>query len=514
MYHICEKDYISSNNYSSIFEKYPFPLDTFQKYAIEAIEEGHNILVAVPTGSGKSLPGEYAIQKFCEAGERVIYTSPIKALSNQKHKEFSKKFPNISFGIVTGDTNNNSDADCLIMTTEILWKTLFQTRMKENNSINSDKIELHFNLKVEDIGAVIFDEFHYINDRFRGHVWKQTVKMLPVEVVQVYLSATIKVTPIFLKWLGSNKMTWVSTSKKRIVPLQHYSFYTELGRQEIDKISNVDFKDLVNNNTGKLVIIKNQGTPFDERKYQELVRIEKYMKNKFLYSNDSFTINELIKILKRKNMVPALFFVFSRKGVEMLANKVTIQVSDNEGVNIKEYCKKKMMALPNWQEYIETREYNTIVRLIEKGIGIHHAGMIGVFKELVEVMYDEGYIKVLFATETFKVGINMPTKTVVFTSLKKYDGEKNRYLTSEEYTQMAGRAGRRGLDTEGHVIHLCNLFKLPTKEIYSRMVTNSPQKIDTESEIDCNLMLRLHSIGCEDTIGFVQDNILDTLTKK
>jgi len=510
MYHICEKDYISSNNYSSIFEKYPFPLDTFQKYAIEAIEEGHNILVAVPTGSGKSLPGEYAIKKFCEAGKKVIYTSPIKALSNQKHKEFSKKFPNISFGIVTGDTNNNSDADCLIMTTEILWKTLFQTRMKENNSINSDKIELHFNLKVEDIGAVIFDEFHYINDRFRGHVWKQTVKMLPVEVVQVYLSATIKVTPIFLKWLGSNKMTWVSTSKKRIVPLQHYSFYTELGRQEFDKISNVDFKDLVNNNTGKLVTIKNQETPFDERKYQELVRIEKYMKNKFLYSNDSFTINELIKILKRKNMVPALFFVFSRKGVEMLANKVTIQVSENEGVNIKEECKKKMMALPNWQEYIETREYNTIVRLIEKGIGIHHAGMIGVFKELVEVMYDEGYIKVLFATETFKVGINMPTKTVVFTSLKKYDGEKNRYLTSEEYTQMAGRAGRRGLDTEGHVIHLCNLFKLPTKEIYSRMVTNSPQKIDTESEIDCNLILRLHSIGCEDTIGFIQDNILDT----
>jgi superfamily II RNA helicase len=510
MYHICEKDYISSKNYSSIFEKYPFPLDTFQKYAIEAIEEGHNVLVAVPTGSGKSLPGEYAIKKFCEAGKKVIYTSPIKALSNQKHKEFSKKFPNISFGIVTGDTNNNSDADCLIMTTEILWKTLFQTRMKENKSINADKIELHFNLKVEDIGAVIFDEFHYINDRFRGHVWKQTVKMLPKEVVQVYLSATIKITPIFLKWLGSNKMTWVSTSKKRIVPLQHYSFYTELGRQEIDKISNADFRDFVNNNTGKLVIIKNQGEPFDERKYQELVRIEKYMKNKFLYSNDSFTINELIKILKRKNMVPALFFVFSRKGVEMLANKVTIQVSEDKGVNIKEECKKKMMTLSNWQEYIETIEYTTIVKLIEKGIGIHHAGMIGVFKELVEVMYDEGYIKVLFATETFKVGINMPTKTVVFTSLKKYDGEKNRYLTSEEYTQMAGRAGRRGLDTEGHVIHLCNLFKLPTKEIYSRMVTNSPQKIDTESEIDCNLILRLHSIGCEDTIGFIQNNILDT----
>ena len=122
-----------------------------------------------------------------------------------------------------------------------------------------------------------------------------------------------------------------------------------------------------------------------------------------------------------------------------------------------------MMTIPNLKEYIETQEYNNLVRLIEKGIGIHHAGMVGVFKELVEVMYDEGYVKVLFATETFKVGINMPTKTVVFTSLKKYDGEKNRYLTSEEYTQMAGRAGRRGLDTEGHVIHLCNLFKLPQK---------------------------------------------------
>ena len=510
MYRICEKDYISSNDYSSIFEKYQFPLDTFQKYAIEAIEESHNILVAVPTGSGKSLPGEYAIKKFCENGKKVIYTSPIKALSNQKHKELSKKFPNISFGIVTGDTNNNSDADCLIMTTEILWKTLFQTQMKENNSINSDKIELHFDLQVKDIGAVIFDEFHYINDKFRGHVWKQTVKMLPVEVVQVYLSATIKITPIFLKWLGSNKMTWVSTSKKRIVPLQHYAFYTELGRQELDKISNIEFKDLLNNNTGKLVLLKNQGESFDERKYQELVRIEKYMNNKFLYSNDSFTINEILKVLKRKNMIPALFFVFSRKGVEILANKVTIQVSENEGVNIKEECKKRMMSLPNWKEHIETKEYQNIVRLIEKGIGIHHAGMVGVLKELVEVMYDEGYVKVLFATETFKVGINMPTKTVVFTSLKKYDGEKNRYLTSEEYTQMAGRAGRRGLDTEGNVIHLCNLFKLPQKEIYSRMTTNSPQVINTESEIDCNLLLRLHSIGCEDTISFIQNNILDT----
>ena len=510
MYRICEQDYISSNNYSSIFEKYPFPLDTFQKYAIEAIEEGHNILVAVPTGSGKSLPGEYAIKKFCEDGKKVIYTSPIKALSNQKHKEFSKKFPGISFGIVTGDTNNNSDADCLIMTTEILWKTLFQTRMKENKSVNADKIELHFNLKVEDIGAVIFDEFHYINDRFRGHVWKQTVKMLPKEVVQVYLSATIKVTPVFLKWLGSNKMTWVSTSKKRIVPLQHYAFYTELGRKETEKVSDLKTKDLLSNNTGKLVLIKDQGTPFDEKKYQELVRVEKYMKKRFLYSDESFTINEILKVLKRRNMIPALFFTFSRRGVEMLANKVTIQVSEDQGINIKEHCKKKMMTLPNWREYVETVEYTRLVRLIEKGIGIHHAGMVGVFKELVEVMYDEGHIKVLFATETFKVGINMPTKTVVFTNLRKYDGEKTRYLTSEEYTQMAGRAGRRGLDTEGHVIHLCNLFNLPDKELYSRMTTNSPQRIDTESEIDCNLLLRLHSIGCEDTIDFIQNNILDT----
>ena len=127
-----------------------------------------------------------------------------------------------------------------------------------------------------------------------------------------------------------------------------------------------------------------------------------------------------------------------------------------------------MMTLPNWREYVETIEYTRLVRLIEKGIGIHHAGMVGVFKELVEVMYDEGHIKVLFATETFKVGINMPTKTVVFTNLRKYDGEKTRYLTSEEYTQMAGRAGRRGLDTEGHVIHLCNLFNLPNKELYSK----------------------------------------------
>ena len=220
MVRTCDAQYShDSATYDTIFSSYPFELSDFQKYAIQAIEEGKHILITAHTGSGKTLSAEYAIQKFCRGGKKVIYTSPIKSLSNQKFHEFGQKFPDIDFGILTGDVKFNPEADCLIMTTEILRNTLFQKQMLDTETLHETQLSLHFEMDIhQELACVIFDEIHYINDRDRGKVWEETIMMLPDHVLLVMLSATMDRAIAFAKWIEDIKkreVWWAPTNTAR-----------------------------------------------------------------------------------------------------------------------------------------------------------------------------------------------------------------------------------------------------------------------------------------------------------
>ena len=230
---ICKDAFKEDSLYKDHFDKFPFPLSDFQKYAIKAIVENNHILVTAHTGSGKTLPAEFAIQYFAKIGKKVIYTSPIKALSNQKYYEFTKKFPSISFGLFTGDIKTNPDADVLIMTTEILRNTLLQKTV--DGQVDCTTIPLQFEMNFQsELAAVVFDEIHYINDQDRGKVWEETIMFLPNHVQMIMLSATIDKSDIFAQWIEDvktneehQKKVYLAPTNHRVVPLKHY-FYTSV----------------------------------------------------------------------------------------------------------------------------------------------------------------------------------------------------------------------------------------------------------------------------------------------
>ena len=530
MVKICSNVYPenSEKKYKEYFSCYPFPLSSFQKYSIEAIVEGHHVLVCVPTGSGKTLPGEFAIEHFVKQGKKVIYTSPIKALSNQKFYDFSLKFPNISFGILTGDIKFNPEADVLIMTAEILQNTLYKTRSalssNDNNnavstSSSSTTFEMDFNTE---LGCVIMDEVHYINDIDRGKVWEETIMMLPYHIQMVMLSATLDSPEIFANWcenrnneinkniICEKKLVYLAPSHERIVPLTHYSFITcntgifkvvkdKTIQQEIMKITN------------RLHVIQNAKGQFQDENYKQIHKTLNLFESKNHFIKRAHVLNEVSKYMVENTMLPAICFVFSRKSLEVCAKEITTNLLEFDSkvpYIIKNECEQIIRKLPNYKEYLFLPEYVHMVSLLEKGIAIHHAGVMPVLREMVELLFAKGYIKLLFATETFAVGINMPTKTVLFTDVTKFDGNSFRLLHSHEYTQMAGRAGRRGIDTVGNVIHLNNLFKNVETINYKIMMKGDPQKLVSKFKISYNLLLNLIDIGHNNFSKFAKQSMI------
>jgi superfamily II RNA helicase len=468
------------------FDAYPFKLSAFQKFAIEGIVRGNDILVTAHTGSGKTLPGEFAITFFVEKGKKVIYTSPIKALSNQKFYEFSQKFPDISFGLLTGDIKMNPDADVLIMTTEILQKQLY-------NVFNEFET---FDLDFENLGCVIFDEVHYINDAERGHVWEETIMNLPQHVQMVMLSATINNPQSFAKWCETkyiiDKEVWLIPTYSRIVPLTHYGFVVT-NASCFKTIKDKEKQKEIRNFTNKLIPVKTPDGLFVEKAYYEFEKFNELHKKNNLRVTTRHVINEVCNFMVEQEMLPALCFVLSRKQLEKCAKGVTsVLLEDDSKVPyiIQKECETIIRRLPNFKEYLNLPEYHEMVKLLEKGIAIHHAGVMPVLREMVEILYAKGYIKLLFATETFAVGVNMPTKTVLFTDVHKHDGHEVRVLHPHEYTQMAGRAGRRGIDKVGNVILLYNLF---SSEIVSHrsMLYGQPAKLESKFKINPLLMINL-----------------------
>ena len=505
---ICNKTY-TSLEFQSHFEKYPYSLSDFQKYAIEAIIKGDHVLITAHTGSGKTLPAEFAIQQFVAQGKKVIYTSPIKALSNQKYYEFSLKYPEISFGLFTGDIKTNPEADVLIMTTEILMNALISKNGLTNgsNQINPN----HFSMDLEtELAAVIFDEVHYINDADRGQNWEKTLLMLPAHIQKIMLSATIDSPERFAKWVENlstssssfssslekekeeencKKRVYLCSTNHRVVPLTHYGFFV-VNESALKKIKDKSIQQEMRKLTGEKIMIQNDKGVFQDTGYATLNRVAKYFEKEIVHRKQ--VLNQLALYLRNNEMLPAIFFVFSRKNVEAFARDITIPVLEDDSkipYTVKRECDAILRKLPNWEEYTALPEYHFLVGLLEKGIGIHHSGMVPILREIVEFMISKKYIKILFATESFAIGLDCPIKTAVFTGLTKFDGTDHRWLMAHEYTQMAGRAGRRGIDTIGHVIHCNNLLALPTRTEYRDILCGKAQSLISKFRISYSWVL-------------------------
>ena len=488
MVKLCNTPYSTESKYNEYFALYPYPLSDFQKYAIEAIVEGHHVLVTAHTGSGKTLPAEFAINYFNKTGKKVIYTSPIKALSNQKYYEFTQKYPHISFGLFTGDIKTNPDAYVLIMTTEILMNSLFT----ENTATS-----LQFQINIhEDLACVIFDEVHYINDEHRGQVWEKCILMLPQHIQMVMLSATIDAPARFATWCQrgyTDKEVYLASTNHRVVPLSHYGFLTT-NESFLKGIKDKEIQKQIRDSTNKLILLQNEHGKFNDAGVLEMKKTIKVFDDRKAIHKRKMVLNNLALFLRDRHMLPAIAFVFSRNHVELSAKEITVPLlEDDSKVSyiVRRECEQIIRKLPNFHEYLELPEYNDLVDLLEKGIGIHHSGMIPILREIVELMISKKYIKILFATESFAIGLDCPIKTAIFTGLMKFDGSNERYLLSHEYTQMAGRAGRRGIDTVGHVVHCNNLFDLPIMTEYKNMLCGTPQKLVSKFRISYSLVLNL-----------------------
>jgi superfamily II RNA helicase len=513
MVKICCEKYPENTTYETYFNTYPYDLSDFQKFAIEAIVEGQHVLVTAHTGSGKTLPAEFALNYFAEKGQKLIYTSPIKALSNQKYSEFCRKYPHISFGLMTGDIKINPNADVLIMTTEILMNYLFIQTINEKHEDNS----LDFNIDIyNELGCVVFDEVHYINDADRGQTWEKTILMLPKHIQMIMLSATIDSPEKFAKWAERNdnsKEVYLATTHKRVVPLTHYGYLT-INESAVKLIKDKETVKEVRSNIHKLIKIQDDKGQFNEDGYNVLHKMSKLYNDRRVYVKRKHVLNNLAGYLKNNNMLPAIGFVFSRKNVEICASEINISLLEDDSkipYTIRKECEQIIRKLPNFKEYLELPEYETLVRLLEKGIGIHHSGMIPILREIVEIMISKKNIMLLFATESFAIGLDCPIKTAIFTGINKFDGRSERLLLPHEYTQMAGRAGRRGIDTIGHVVHCNNLFNLPLKQDYSQLLFGKPQRLVSKFRISFNLILSLiknNKIQMNDFTTFVEHSMV------
>ena len=427
-----------------------FILDPFQEDAIRSVDANNSVVVSAATGTGKTLIADYIITKFLATEKRIVYTAPIKALSNQKFRDFKRDYGD-KIGLLTGDVSINERAQVLIMTTEIY----------RNMLLAKDPI-------VENISYVIFDEIHYINDIERGTVWEESIIFSPEHIRFLCLSATIPNAREFADWIESIKKHTVDvvTYAKRAVPLEHHVFDVEAG----------------------LTTIKELKKHIDIQKFGGMRTMSKKRFKEYMRDIGEPNHVDLVKELKEEGNIPAIFFVFSRKACLVKAKELAKEVdflNPAERNKVSEYFRK---IIP--ENIVQMPSTLAARKTLMRGIGIHNAGLLPAIKELVEVLFSEGLIKVLYATETFAVGINMPAKTVCFSSLEKYDGVSFRYLNTKEYFQLAGRAGRRGIDKIGYSIVLINRRRLDLDKVESVM-DKDVEPIKSQFTLSYNTVLNL-----------------------
>ena len=507
---------------------FKFELDEFQKRSILRLENHQNVLVCAHTSSGKTVVAEYGIALGKRNSKRVLYTSPIKALSNQKFREFKKKFGDV--GILTGDVSINPEAQCLIMTTEILQSSLYK------NSELLNQVEW-----------VIFDEVHYINDNERGHVWEEILILLPKGIGIIMLSATVPNYMEFAQWVGDIKETkvFVQNTLKRVVPLQHNLFidwdnvYTV---KEKDKINKEQLNLAFNYMHNKMKSYEYKKNNREEKKiekeyidnikwYEQFKSNDKNKKNKQKRNYQNYDknqgkeikitkvhhkIDEIVDYLYDQDKCPAVIFVFSIKRITEYAKMLSLKnlANRNEKSQIIKFYNQVVDSMPYEDQLIP--QVQELREILKSGIGVHHAGLLPIIKETIEILYSRGLIKVLFATTSFSIGLNMPTKTVVFTDLYKFNDTSKEILSSSEYLQMCGRAGRRGIDKIGYVyILLTELTNKDEKEEVLYMLEGKGTEVVSKFRICYRTLLSFYSRNIKDMNEFFRESFLESnLTQK
>jgi ATP-dependent RNA helicase HelY len=416
---------------------YPFPLDRFQMTAIEALHQGESVLVAAPTGSGKTVVAEFALERALSHRRKAFYTTPLKALSNQKFGDFSARYGQENVGLLTGDNSINSEAPIVVMTTEVLRNMLYE------ESPTLDLLE-----------TVVMDEVHYLQDPYRGAVWEEVLIHLGLSVSVVCLSATVSNAEEFGEWIGALRgPTRVVIEEKRPVPLRNIYM---VGRELHDMHVEVEGSPLPNPYLVSLdqreLRVKNFRRRSDGRR-QTSMQSRPREGHRRLFAPRR---EDAVEVLNERGMLPAIYFVFSRvgcdKSVQFLMEAGLRLTTPDEEMAILERADTRTSWID--EDELGALGYYEMREALAMGIASHHAGMLPVFKETVEELFQAGLIKVVFATETLSLGINMPAKTVVIEDLWKFSGERHELLTPGEYTQLTGRAGRRGIDEIGFAVVL------------------------------------------------------------
>ncbi|ORY02930.1 NUC185 domain-domain-containing protein [Clohesyomyces aquaticus] len=495
--------------------QWPFELDTFQKEAVYHLENGDSVFVAAHTSAGKTVVAEYAIALAAKHMTKAIYTSPIKALSNQKFRDFRLTFDDV--GILTGDVQIRPEASCLIMTTEILRSMLYR---------GADLIR--------DVEFVIFDEVHYVNDLERGVVWEEVIIMLPEHVTLILLSATVPNTYEFASWVGRTKKKdiYVISTPKRPVPLEHYLWadktmhkivtadkkFLENGWKDAsdalsgkDKVKASPLKEDTSGGRGgnrgrggaagggrgrgqqgsQRGGLQRGGGPQAQRARGNIARTGRGGGRTTAAQDRNIWVH-LVQHLRNKELLPACIFVFSKKRCEenadALSNLDFCTAAEKSAIHMT--IEKSIARLS--PEDRDLPQIRRLRELLSRGIAVHHGGMLPIVKEVVEILFAKTLVKVLFATETFAMGLNLPTRTVVFSGFRKHDGRSFRDLLPGEYTQMAGRAGRRGLDPVGSVIIVTpGADEAPQVSRLRQMILGEPTKLRSQFRLTYNMMLNL-----------------------
>ncbi len=411
---------------------YPFPLDAFQRTAIESFEGGDSVMVAAPTGSGKTVVAEYGVFAAFRGTGRVLYTAPIKALSNQKYRDLRTTYGD-DVGLLTGDITENRDARILVMTTEILRNMLLQSPWE-----------------LDDVETVIFDEIHYLADPDRGTTWEESIILCPEHIQLICLSATVTNADEIAGWISrTHRHVRLVTHTARPVPLALYFFHESRLHPVVDHNGEhiADFSRV----GGELRRQQGRGRRVRGREQMDALEPQPH---------------EVVERLEAQQMLPAIYFLFSRNDcqayAERLATMHPLPITREQSVQIDQIVSTYVESLR--EEDRDLDQVQVIQTLARKGIGFHHAGLLPVLKQLVEVLFARGLMQVVFATDTLALGVNMPARTVVVGRMTKWDGRQKRALIPNEFQQMAGRAGRRGMDVFGHVVMLYSPW-IPFKEM-------------------------------------------------
>ena len=472
----------SSSELARFAQGYDFPLDPFQEEACGAVERGEGVLVAAPTGAGKTVVGEFAVHLGLARGLKTFYTTPIKALSNQKYLDLVARHGQDKVGLLTGDTSVNPHADVVVMTTEVLRNMLY------SGSRDLDRL-----------GFVVMDEVHYLADRFRGPVWEEVIIHLPAEVQVISLSATVSNAEEFGDWLGQVRgRTAVVVSEQRPVPLTQHMM---VGRRLLPLYSHPaeapEHSDQLDQSeqTEPERQAEQTGQPPLNPELLKAVKQARRAAASGGSSKNSYRSRgggsargpqpwkrsaggaraprrgeggartarlkppsrlQVVKALEAARLLPAIVFVFSRAGCEQAVNQVVSTgvdlTTEAEAARIREVIERRTADIPAGD--LGVLGFHFWAHALERGVAAHHAGLLPVFKETVEELFSAGLVKVVYATETLALGINMPARTVVLESLRKWNGSAHVTLSPGEYTQLTGRAGRRGIDIEGHAVVL------------------------------------------------------------